>query len=274
MTDNPEANTEVTPAPAPQEGSEPTEPTFQLADTPEDGPSVDANEVPPDKIFGKYDSMEDAEQAFKEAEQRMHQATEEASTYRKAVENFSQTPQAPQVPAPDNEAMNEQLRGHLEENPFGTIMNMIKMGVGQEREADAHAKSQRLNEFQKFSSDPAYQDVAQEVWQSIQLDPNPNIEMSFLRAKISRLSNSQATQNTSDAALGQRMHVESGGSKPPIESIRVELSDDARRVAGAFDMNHEEFTALNKRVAERKIQGTRDKAPVSIDDWIAAGGAK
>ena len=276
MTDNPEANPEGTPTSAPQDGSgeTPNEPTFQLADTPEDGSSVEAVESPSEKIFGKYDTMEDAEHAFKEAEQRMHQATEEASTYRKAVENFSQTPQAPQAPAPDNEAMNEQLRGHLESNPFSTLMSLVNMGIQQSKDTENQQKAQTMGEFKKFASDPVYQGVAQDVWQSIQLEAAPNVEMSFLRAKLSQLSNSQTTEATSNAAMNQRMHVESGGSKQPVDSIRVELSDDARRVAGAFNMNPEEFVNLNKRVAQRKIQGERDKAPVSIDDWVAAGGAK
>jgi hypothetical protein len=275
MPDNLVANAEDTPTSTPQEeGTMPPEPTFQFADTSEDGPYAEADEAPPVKYFGKYDTVEEAERGYKEAEREMHQAKEEAAAYRKAIENISQIPAQGQQQPPDTEAMNEQLRGHLESNPFPTLMSLAKMAIQQEREVENQQKSRLMGEFKKFSSDPSYKDVAQEVWQSIQYDPAPNVEMAFLRAKISRLSNGQARQSASNEAMNQRMHVESGRSAQPAETIRVELSPDARRVQGAFNMRNEDFVALNKRVAQKKLRGEREKAPVSIDDWIAQGGGR
>lgn len=272
MTDNKEVDAEDTSSSTPQEGSE--EPMFQLADTSDDGPIADADDSPSELIFGKYKTMEEAERGYKEAEHMGLQAKEEVSTLSKAIQNFSQTPQMPQAPAPDNEAMNEQLRGHLETNPFPTLMSLAKMAIQQEKQVENQAKSQMMGEFKKFASDPAYQGVAQEVWQDLQFEDSPNVEMAFLRKKVSQLSNSQNTQSTPDDPTNSRMFAETGSGKPPVKGITVELSEDARRVQGAFGDSNEDFIALNKRVAQRKVSGGRDKAPVSIDDWIAEGGGK
>lgn len=275
-TENPTAEAEDTPTAAPQEDA-PTEPTFEFADTPTEGPDATGQEeaVPPEEpIFGKYTSMEEAERAYKEAERMAHERAEEAATYRKALETVQPTPAA-QYPQPDQGQVDEQFRGHLEESPWQTLNMFVEHKWNELESRKSQTQSAMMQEYQKYASDPAFADVAPQVMQNLAMEQNPDVEKIFLRTKIAAMQNGATVKAASDAALGKRMHVESGSSRQPADTIRVEIDPEAKRMQKAFGMSDAEFQDLNRRTAMAKMSGKTGRAPVSIDEWRAAkGGGK
>lgn len=277
MTDEPTAVAEDTPTAVPQEETPEEGLTFEFADTPAEGPEAtgqqeEASPEEQEKIFGKYTSMEEAERAFKESEQRMHQAAEEASVYKKALAVVQPTP-APHA-QPDQEQIDEQFRGHLEQSPWQTLNTFVEHKWSELENQKTQQQSALMQEYNRYANDPMYADVAPQVMQSLALEQNPDVEKLFLRTKIANLQNGAASKAASSAAQGRRMHVESGSSRQAGGITRIEIDPDARRTQKAFGMSDAEFNELNKRVAMQQMSGTKGRAPVSIDDWLAQKGGK
>jgi hypothetical protein len=272
MTDEPTAQATDTSEPAPQETDGDTL-QFEIADTPGAEPTVEptGDAPPPEKYFGKYDSMEDAERGFQEAQRAMHEKAEEAAAYRKALEAVQTPAQQPQYAGqPDRDTLNDQFRSHLESDPFNALTAHAKYVFQQEQEAVRQQQQALMGEVQKYSTDPNFQDVAADVMQRLPYEQNPNVESMFLRAKIAKMTQQQATQSTQAAAQTQRMHVESGAATSPSDVLRIEVDPDARRVQQAFRDDDARFTDDNKVAAAVKQMGLGGKNPVSIDEYREA----
>jgi hypothetical protein len=272
MTDNtPEVQTDDTSGAAQPNA----EPQVQLvaADTqplePDAQTDGDASVEPAPKYFGKYNSLEEAEVGFAESQSAMHRANEEAAAYRKALDAVQPTPAA--QPQPDMEHLNDTFRGQLETDPWNTLMAFTRNAIQQDRSQVQQEQSQMMGEYQKFANDPEFSADAAAVMQQLPFQQNPDVEKAFLRAKLQRMQTTTATQSTQDAALAQRMHVESGGTRPSDNTMRIELDADSARIRNVFpDLQDDAAWAeLNRRTAVAKQMGLTGKKQVNIDQYRA-----
>ena len=276
MTDNtPEGTPTDTSAPAPQDGL-----TIEFADADTQGAEPvghdqgDAVAPEPQSITfaGKeYPSLAEAERAYQEAQRVMHERSEEAATYRKAIESIQAPIPAPQMGQPgSNEALNDQFRSQLENDPWNTLQAFVRHNIQQEQAQAAQHQSAMMGEVQQYAQDPLYQDVAQDVMRQLPFTPEPNVENMFLRAKLQKMQDAMTNGGAAAAAQAQRMHVESGTSRQPDNTLRIQIDPDAHRVKGAFRDTDEGFVASNKVAAVIKQQGMGGKNPVSLDQYRAA----
>lgn len=141
----------------------------------------------------------------------------------------------------------------------------------QRRDAErTQAQSQMMGEYQQFANDPNFADVAGQVMQTLSMHQGtPNVKEAFLEAKLAHIQANAATQQVTDAAMNQRMHVESGVSRQPDSTLRIELDADANRVRDAFKMNDEEWTRLNRNTAMSQQRGEAGKKQFTIDQYRA-----
>jgi hypothetical protein len=273
MTDpTPEVHVDDTSGAAPTNA----EPQIQLvaSDTPALEPDAttdgNASGEPAQKYFGKYNSMDEAEKGYTESQSAMHRANEEAAALRNALDVIKTQTPAPNQGPPDQDAANDQFRAFAEQNPLAAI-EFVADKMYQRRDAErTQAQSQMMGEYQKFAGDPNYSDVAGQVMQNLSLHQGtPNVELEFLKAKVAHMQSNSATQQVTDAAMSQRMHVESGSSRQPDSTLRIELDPDANRVKDAFKMNDEEWVRLNRNAALSQQGGQTGRKPVTIDEYRA-----
>lgn len=280
MTTNPKGSVEDTAMQAPQ-SDKGDGPIVEFADTPADAPETGERgpEAPPEPqmYFGKYTSMEEAEKAFKEAQRGFHEAKEEASVYRKAIESLQSQPQTqgnmPHTGMGNMDEINEKFRSQLESDTWGTLSAFVRHVYNNERQAEAQRQNAMMGQYKQYASDPQFADVAADVMQQLAYEQNPNVEVAFLKAKLDRLQRGQAVQSATDQVNAQRNFVEpSRGRQSEAEVLRIEMDPEARRVQRAFGLSEDQYRELAKSTAMAKVGGQIGKVPVSIDQWRGRGG--
>lgn len=136
----------------PQEPIEEQPPPLQAdtgqIDTSGQEPSTPPTDTPPPL---KYKTHEEAERAYKEAEKKMHEATQEAARYRKAVEDrdrilelVKQQPPPPPPSQTQTTFTKEQVEAKFYEDPVGFVLGLVQNTSQKVRQETLSEFEQRL----------------------------------------------------------------------------------------------------------------------------------
>ena len=242
--------------------------TFEIVDTPVAPPAVEAA-VPaaPALVFGKYKSLEDAEEGVKNLERTMHEKAQEAATYRKLLDERAAAP-TPQYQAPPVD-MDSQFRERFAENPAATIFEMTRFAAKQM--LDEQQKTQRdvVKKYQALASRPEYAAVAQQVASQLpfageqQIDP---IEGMFLRERLRQLEAQVASGVPARPTIPPFVLPGGMAQRTGANTTRVELDPDTARLSS---LGQDRIRDLARMVAKQKNAGGT-MAGMSIDDWEKA----
>jgi hypothetical protein len=259
----------------------PQEPAVEIVDTPQGEPEGGTTATAPTEpqtqelIFGKYSSMEEAEKAYREAEQKMHDASKEASIYRDQIESSRSTP--PQYPAqPNTEEINERFRQSLESQPFETLVALADQRAEEKFRAYTEAKEREQQEtfrrFRDFSDKDGYRDVADSVAKNLPFsEPADAVEASFLRERVrmleERVKKGAGAGSTASALNQRRTFVEPGTGSGTADITRIEVDGDAKKFRSIFPgMNDEQYRKLvidaarNKATREARLSRSMSSA--------------
>jgi len=255
-----EASVQDNAAEAPQE--EPIEfvPAGQAEAAPE------PQEVPTQKILGKFEKPEDVIPAYQHLEQEKGRLSNELGQLRQMVQQLQSQGQAPAPPAyggPNPEAINEQFREQLDRDPFGTLMQFSQMVAQQTYAQQQAAQKAALQKFQQYAQDPAYAEVAAEAAQMFPFsEPVPAEEAAFLRAKVAHLE--KLVKSGGQAPKSPTPFVEGGGASRSGGGYRVELDD--KGVQFRQKVGDQRTAHLARMIAARQAEG-KDMRSMSIDEW-------
>lgn len=283
MTDKPEAQAEGNQDTSQPEGGLQIEFADEADKTQPDlsaegqGEGAETTPPPPEWSLGKFESPEQLAKAYQEVEKTMHERSEEAATYRKALESINtQTTQQQATPqaGPDMDAVNDQFRAFAEQNPIGAIEYVAEQIVNRRDQAKQEMQTGIMSKFNELSANPIYKGVAPTVMQQMALNPQMDVEKAFMAETIKSMAAGAQTQAVSQQAQSQRMHVETGSSRQSDNTLRIEVDPDAHRLRGAFGdlQGGKEWEDLNVRAAKLSQIKQSPKAPVTIADWQKAGG--
>ena len=248
-----------TAAPAP----EPLE-VVEVSDTAQGAAPAEAQAVPPQEtlLAGKYRTPADLEKAYKESERMASEKAQEAAMFRRIAEEraAAPTPQYAQAPQVD---FNEKLREQLEQDPAGTLMNMMEWKVRNFYEQQQEQQRATLSRFQQFAQQPGYGDVANDVATQLPFANTPidPVEGAFLRARLQKLERELAARSAPNAPV----YAESArvASRPGTGGMRVEVEGDVSKLKSRLG---DGFGDVARMVAKHKAAGGSMDS-FSIDDF-------
>jgi len=235
---------------------------FEIVDTPTPAPEA-AAPAAPQLYFGKYKSLEDAEEGLKSLERTMHEKAQEAATYRKLLDERA-TPPTPQYQPPAVD-MDSQFRERLAENPAATIFEMTKFATKQMLDEQQKTQRELVRKYQTYASRPEYASIAQQVAAQLPFAneaPIDPVEGVFMRQRLAQLEEMAKSGTLGRTPNPQYVEPAGSASRAGTNSMRVELDPDTAKL----HLGQEKLRELAKMVARQKSAGG-SMTGMSIDDW-------
>ena len=189
------------------------------------------------KVDGKEEEV-DYEKLVEFAQKGRHYEKSMAELKRER-EELAKARQTPNTPAPpDLSKFNEEFIKAINENPFATILNVVKMGIDNEKQTTAQERrEERLFEAEQAENPlwskikPRYQEY-RDLGDS-RSEAKLKAENDFLRDAVLNAKNIGQKEGQNKEKMKLKAQIPSGSKKIKAEPGRIPTPEEARKLSSA-----------------------------------------